>query len=71
MSDWIARLRMAAKEMRESDEPGWPNTCEWAADEIERLSCEVSDRRKAMFDCDGDCDAIYIDRRAAVSEGHE
>lgn len=37
MSEHVTRLRKAAEEIRREGHAGWGNTCEEAADEIERL----------------------------------
>lgn len=40
MSDHAQNLRQAADEIRREGHAGWGNTCEWAADELERLTAE-------------------------------
>ena len=37
MTDHANMLRQAAAEMRHYGHDGWPNVCDWGADEIERL----------------------------------
>ena len=41
MSDHAQNLRQAADEIRREGHAGWGNACEWAADEIERLTAAL------------------------------
>ena len=41
MSDHAQNLRQAADEIRREGHVGWGNACEWAADEIERLTAAL------------------------------
>lgn len=43
MSDHAQNLRQAAEEIRREGHAGWGNACEWAADEIERLTAVAQD----------------------------
>lgn len=46
MSDHAQNLRQAADEIRREGHAGWGNTCEWAADELERLTAERDNARE-------------------------
>ena len=45
---WIPRLRKAAEEMRQENQPGWPITCEAAAHAIEQLRAERDEARRLL-----------------------
>ena len=43
MSELVKLLRDAANEMRKEGHDGWPNTCDWGADEIESLRSRLAE----------------------------
>ena len=41
MTDHANMLRQAAAEMRHYGHDGWPNVCDWGADELDRLNAQA------------------------------